>query len=216
MIKNIIHNVEKNIISTIGLKAYINSEIQVQVDDESLAGEARHLLDYLIQYLDESNKLIKANQTISYGSWVLKFVSLSDDMLEIWELATSEGKFAKGASKALRLWRDQNLICKNNFTDFSPPSVNMLVAISNGVLEGDPVEAVRYEVSGQMSGWYVTTDKYNNDIKTLKIEHIYHLILQRPDIAKYLALPTGFRFSLYGKEEIWLDQSIVEEIKKVF
>jgi len=61
-----------------------------------------------------------------------------------------------------------------------------------------------------MSGWWITTDLYNGDIKTLRREHTYHVTAARPDLAKYLALPEGFRFNLSVAEEVWLDEKVLE------
>ena len=61
-----------------------------------------------------------------------------------------------------------------------------------------------------MSGWWITTDLYNGDIQTLRREHTYHVTAGRPDLAKYLALPEGFRFNLSVAEEVWLDEKVLE------
>ncbi len=91
---------------------------------------------------------------------------------------------------------------------------NQLVAVSEGVLEGDLVEGVRYNSPEHMSGWWLTTEKYNGDINTIKTEHFYHLLEKRPDLVKYLALPYGFRFFQKGykdgPEKIWFDEKIAK------
>ncbi|MBF7074579.1 hypothetical protein ISG33_14330 [Glaciecola sp. MH2013] len=44
-----------------------------------------------------------------------------------------------------------------------------MVVISDGIYENNgPVEGVRYPSPEHMSGWWLTTELYNGDIKTLK------------------------------------------------
>lgn len=99
--------------------------------------------------------------------------------------------------------------------NFYLPTEDQLVVISDGVLEGELVEGVRYFSPKHMSGWWLTTEKYNGNIDTLHTEHFQHCFEKRPDLIKYLSLPAGFRFFQNGykknKEDIWFDSKIVEE-----
>jgi hypothetical protein len=63
-----------------------------------------------------------------------------------------------------------------------------------GGFGGEPVQGVRYPSPEHMSGWWITTDRYNGDVATLKTLHAYHLTARRPDLTRYLALAYGFRF----------------------
>ncbi len=80
-----------------------------------------------------------------------------------------------------------------------------------GVVEGDAVEGVRYPSPEHMSGWWITTDRYDGDSKSLTLHHLHHLVEWRPDIAPYLALPFGFRFILGEAEHVWFDEVIASE-----
>lgn len=60
-----------------------------------------------------------------------------------------------------------------------------------------------------MSGWWITTDRYNEDTGTLRGVHLYHVINARPDLARYLALAHGFRFSTEHSEDFWFDEGDV-------
>lgn len=102
-------------------------------------------------------------------------------------------------------------ICKQFNVKPAPPADNQLFVVSEGVFEGDALEGVRYPSPKHMSGWWLTTDKYNGDSKTLRTEHIIHLLEKRPEISKYLALPNGFRFRFNSKAEIWFDEKIAKE-----
>ena len=56
-----------------------------------------------------------------------------------------------------------------------------------------------------MSGWLIVTEQYDGDIKSLRNEHTYHVTAARPDLAKFLALPCGFRFDQTSGEKAWFD-----------
>lgn len=104
-------------------------------------------------------------------------------------------------------------ICNSNKVDPVPVLDSQLIIVSDGVFEGDLVEGVRYPSPEYMSGWWLTTEKYNGDVTTLRTEHFFHLLEKRPDLIKYLVLPYGFRFFEEGykknKEQIWFDEKIV-------
>jgi len=55
----------------------------------------------------------------------------------------------------------------------------------------------RYDAPAHMSGWYLTTEDYNGDIETMKVEHLYHVTASRPETARYIALPPGSWFTLW-------------------
>lgn len=103
-------------------------------------------------------------------------------------------EFVPGVTLTLRYWRDQHLACDQAASVFSPPRGDQLIVISEGVLEGEPVQGVRYPSPEHMSGWWITTDRYNGDLATLQTVHAYHLMARRPDLTRYLALTYGFRF----------------------
>ncbi|MGE9819633.1 immunity protein Imm33 domain-containing protein [Acinetobacter baumannii] len=63
-----------------------------------------------------------------------------------------------------------------------------------------------------MSGWWLTADKYDGDIETLKNVHFTLILEKRPDLAIYMALPYGYRFILGGEEEhVWFDENALDE-----
>jgi len=60
-----------------------------------------------------------------------------------------------------------------------------------------------------MTGWWLTTDLYDGDIKSMMVVHYYHVVFARQDIVKYLALPYGFRFHYTsGRGDVWFDGKI--------
>jgi len=107
----------------------------------------------------------------------------------------------------------QRECCLHYRAHFSPLNSDHLVVISDGVYEGDvPIEGVRYPSPAHMSGWWLTTDKYNGDIDTLKTVHFSHVMEKRPEVAIYMALPFGYRFKLGGgSDNVWFDKDILKE-----
>jgi hypothetical protein len=126
---------------------------------------------------------------------------------ETWEYNAEATGFVRGANLTLRYWRDQHIVCKLHESEFNPPRPDQLTVISKGVLEGLPVKAVRYPSPIHMSGWWIVTDEYDQNIKSLKNEHTYHITAARPELAKYLALPQGFRFDSLA-QDAWLDHEV--------
>jgi hypothetical protein len=75
------------------------------------------------------------------------------------------------------------------------PSFNQMVVISEGVENGMPLQGVRYPSPPHMSGWWLSTEAYDGNIKSLRTVHYYHVTFSRPELVPYFALPHGFRFS---------------------
>lgn len=74
-----------------------------------------------------------------------------------------------------------------------------------GVMEGLPVQAVRYDFGEPMSGWLIVTDQYDGNVETLTNHHTFHVTAARPDLAKYLALPAGFRVDQTREDLVCFD-----------
>lgn len=197
-------------VRTEGLKASGHSEISVDVD-AGLVEESERFLKYVSDYLSDSGKQLKPGETMAYGYWLVKFQEVEqEDHLETWEYSPDASVFVKGGDLTLGYWRDQHFVCDQHNAAFSPPRPDKLTVVSAGVIEGLPVQGIRYPSPDHMSGWWITTDLYDGNVKTLRHEHTYHITAARPDLAKYLALPDGFRFSFSVAEEVWFDEKVLE------
>lgn len=148
---------------------------------------------------------------MNYGYWLVKFERVNDDLLEVWEYNNKGTDFVRGGSLALRYWRDQHRVCNANSAEFNPPRPDKLTAVSVGVMEGLPVQGVRYPWQEHMSGWLIVTERWEGNIKSLLYEHTYHVTERRPDLARYLALPIGFRFDFTNGERVWLDEEVAHQ-----
>jgi len=87
------------------------------------------------------------------------------------------------------------------------PKPDQLVVISEGVYEGDVVEGVRYPSPEHMSGWWLTTNRYDGDIKSLKSVHFHHVAECRPDLFDFFGLLFGHCF-FSGDGHTWLDRAV--------
>jgi hypothetical protein len=198
-------------ITTVGLKDFGLKEVVVEVNNADLLPEADSFLRFVMGYMADSGRQIFPGETIAYGYWLIKF---EDDggSLAAWEYEATATQYVAGASLCLRYWRDQHATCSHYQAVFSPPRPDRLTVVDEGVLEGLPVQAVRYPSPEHMSGWWITTDRYNGDTASLRREHTYHVTAARPELAPYIALPHGFRFNL-GRSYVdaWFDERVALE-----
>lgn len=113
--------------------------------------------------------------------------------------------------RAVRCWIEQHEVCARHAATFDPPHPDSLIVISAGVAEGDPVQAVRYPSPAHMSGWWITTDRYDGDVQSLTQVHAPHVAADRPDLSPLLALPCGYRFDQASGGDAWLDERVVQQ-----
>jgi hypothetical protein len=133
----------------------------------------------------------------------------SDNYLEIWEYGTDGKKFVPGIERAVVLWQEQHRICESVGAGFSPPRADKLAVISEGVIEGEALEGIRYPAPEHMSGWWFLTARYKSDKDAVRSLHLFHVIEARPELAQFLALPHGFAFRSDSKR-IWHEKGIAD------
>ena len=86
-----------------------------------------------------------------------------------------------------------------------------MIVISKGVYEGLAIDAVRYPSPEHMSGWWLTTDLYDDNVESLMAVHYHHVAFKRPELIKYIALPYGYRFNTSGEEhDVWFDENAIK------
>lgn len=195
-------------LKTEGLVERFDYEISVMVNDPGLKGGAIDFIHLIVRYV-EAGYRISTDETLAYGCWVTK-MHLSDKReLLFYEQSPITGIFVPGISTALRLWAEQHAVCAKVGADYVAPTFDQMVVISDGILEGDPVEGVRYPSPEHMSGWWLTSDRFDGDVKNLKTVHTQHVSVNRPDLVKFLALPFGYRFHS-PTHDVWLDEKITD------
>lgn len=207
---HIVTHAQHHRLYTTGLQKEGYADLSLDLKDASLKSQAKHLLSMTARYMREQSVVIKPDETMSYGCWLVQFRSGAMG-LDIWECDDEWTDFTPGAERALRLWHDQAEVCKAMRSSFLPPLASTKTAISAGVLEGEPLEGIRYPAPPHMSGWYLSTDQYDGNIRSMKVIHLYHAIASRPEIAKYLALAPGHYFKLYGLDEVGFLEDVALE-----
>jgi hypothetical protein len=191
-------------VTTRGLHAFGNNELRLKVLTADQA-EAEHLLSHIANYIRDEKQTVRANQTFVYGYWLLQVKDHAGvSTLGIWERSPDGHGFVEGAELATRYWREQNLTCARYGQTFDPPLADRIAATWRGVLDGDDIEGMRYRMPEHHSGWILVSPTFPGDVDQLQNEHLYHVTSQRPEVARFLALPAGCRFYIGREEEDFL------------
>lgn len=191
---------------TDGMTDQCGYEISATVSDLALKDECHEFVHFIADYVSSGN-IIRSGETIMYGYWLTKAILGDHRRMIFHEYNPEATEFIFGVNATLFYWRGQHQICQISGAQFSPPRPDQMVAISDGVYDGDDVEGVRYPSPSHMSGWWLTSDKYNGDVNTLQTVHAHHVTAKRPDLAKFLALPYGYRF-FSPHNEVWFDKKV--------
>lgn len=196
---------------THGLKNLVGKEISVY-STRYKKEDLKIAINYLVDYLKFENKTINHLETFGCGSWMIQFVE-NETYVELHELKKVENGiniYEFTIDTTIYYLKSQLELCSSLKVTPSIPRLGNMIAISKEIYEGSEINAVRYDSPDHMSGWYLTSNDFNGDIKTLSVDHLYHLLKARPEIAKFLALPSGYRFfkDELG-EDIWYDKDIV-------
>lgn len=89
-----------------------------------------------------------------------------------------------------------------------------MVAVADGVLEGENVEGVRYPPSAEMSGWYLMPAAKSTPEDFVPM-HAIHFFETRPDIARFLALPPGWSFDTSGQGHVSFSPSVAQDHERI-
>lgn len=195
---------------TKGLLQCIGHEIRMKIGEFQYQDYNR-LLTYLVDYFVDTKADIKPNQTISYHSWLLKFIKGSEQHYDLWEAKKNGDGFEEGVEYSIKVLIEQEEECRRHGVNPFFPTFNQKIVISKGVYDGLAVDAVRYPSPDHMSGWWVTTDLFDDNIDSLMNVYYFHVAFKRPDLLKYFALPPGYRFYISAEEkDIWFDFNALE------
>ncbi|MDN3693600.1 hypothetical protein QWZ06_15550 [Chryseobacterium tructae] len=194
-------------VETKGLNSYLSKEIRVAIGANH-PDNYIEVIKYIIDYIVDSKPIVSENQNIGYYSWLLQF-RVEDNCYDLYEVNSDGSGFNKGCDTAISVIRSQSEISAQQDLVSLFPNFNQTIVISDGVYEGKDIEGIRYDSSQNESGWYLITDDYDDNIKSLKTVHFYHVAFARPDILKYLAIPFGYRFLMKnGNVEIIKDEEV--------
>jgi hypothetical protein len=202
-------DVRDSCVSTTRLSTFGIRELKACVSDGDLVTECKDFVRCIVSYVTKSGARMLPSQTFAYGYWLTQFRDSGHSAFEMWEYDPQATHFVPGVDFTLMCWREQHRVCQEAGAAFLPPRPDLLCAVSEEVLTGAPIDAVRYPSPSHMSGWWFITSEYNGVIKSLKVEHLYHITANRRDIIPFIALPFGYRFHVGGnKEEFMFDEEV--------
>lgn len=171
-----------------------------------------YALNFLIDYIVDCRPSIRPAETVAFHSWLLKFIDLGQTGYTLWEAKADGSGFQEGVEQALAAVVSQWEKCTAYGVVPHYPNFSSYVALSDGVYDGLDTEGSRYPAPDHMTGWYMTTIRYDGDMASMRIEHYYHLAFARPDLVPYLALPPGFYFEQNsGQVRVGFDKQLLKE-----
>ncbi len=193
---------------TQGLYKYNDVEISIVIGQSKLE-DVNALLCFVIDYIVDNKVKVAAEQTFPYGFWMVKFKN-DGDHLNVFEYDPTLQDLIVGVDFTITLFNVHKALCKQLDIDAYPPLFVQKIVISQGVLEGYPVQGIRYPSPDHMSGWWLTTDLFDGNVNTLMTIPLHEFIPKRLDLLKYLILPYKFRFETFSNrnEQIWFDEEI--------
>lgn len=204
--------VEGNSLRTRGLRELLGSEIRALISDSTMTASASMFLQWADSTIRANPGSPAKDAKLEYGYWQVRLREAADGYLDAWEYSPDHLTLRRGISQALTYWDQQSAVCRRNHAAFSPPSCDLLAGVSPGVLEDVvPLYAIRHLAPSHMSGWYCWTDLYEGENRKMTPEHLYHITAARPMLAKYLALPVGYRITLRDTESVEYDKEVAEE-----
>lgn len=85
-----------------------------------------------------------------------------------------------------------------------------MVAVTQAAIDGEIVEGVRYRGTIRFSGWFLAApdDPPTLDPDMVLSIHAIHLFEERSEVARFLALPPGWRFTTRDHGIAWFDPEV--------
>ncbi|MBK7634671.1 MAG: hypothetical protein IPJ13_10520 [Saprospiraceae bacterium] len=153
------------------------------------------LINYIYTLVVQQNIKISDNQTMAFYSWLIKFVKLDGGRYEIYELNPYTKNFTAGIFYSTNLLTKQKKICALYDVSCDFPHFGEMIAVSEGY-DNSKISCERHERESTDCGWYITSDLYNGDYKSMKLIHFSHFAIVHYDVLEYFSLPAGFSITL--------------------
>jgi hypothetical protein len=108
--------------------------------------------------------------------------------------------------------REQRVICEKYETFFFPSKPGSTVGIALKTLDQKPINGLRHPPGAGTSGWYIWGGRaLSSGSDFFQPLHTEHLIVELPEILKFLGLPPGYRFLVAGSHlDIWYDPGLLD------
>jgi hypothetical protein len=108
---------------------------------------------------------------------------------------------------------EQIEICRKYGTEYQPLDVGLKLGVSDNFFSGLlPLNGLHHPQENDTGGWYLWAGEEMSEAEDFfKPMHIYHLVERCPSVARYLALPAGWRFLVAGDyQDVWFDAGLLE------
>ncbi|HXQ35726.1 MAG TPA: hypothetical protein VN843_17050, partial [Anaerolineales bacterium] len=94
----------------------------------------------------------------------------------------------------------QKEICARFGAEYEPIEMDLMIALGKNVWSGLlPLNGLRHPKEGQVCGWYLWAgEEFPTEPDFFYVQHVYHLVDSKPEVAKYLGLAAGWRFLVAG------------------
>lgn len=109
--------------------------------------------------------------------------------------------------------RAQTELCASNGVQVFETGLEEKAGIADNVFAGAlPINGLRHPPVGDTSGWYIWAGgEPGTEPDYFKPVHLRHVVDRVPGIAKFLALPPGWRFQLApNHEDVWRDPTLLD------
>lgn len=107
----------------------------------------------------------------------------------------------------------QKAVCERFGAEFHPPFEKTISGVSVDCFNNTyPFNGMRCVPGPGENGWYFWCgEELGQGDDFFQPMHVFHVADARPEIAKFLALPPGWRFLVaMDYEDVWFDASLLE------
>ena len=111
------------------------------------------------------------------------------------------------------LTNEQIETCRKYGVKYQPLDIGLKLGVSDSFFSDVlPLNGLRHPQRNGTCGWYLWAGEETSEAEDFfKPMHAYHLVERCPSVAKYLALPAGWRFLTAGAyEDVWFDARLLE------
>jgi hypothetical protein len=144
------------------------------------------------------------NQDINYP--------ITKKNLELWKQFLLTGKYQLSEYNNWNAHiESQKAICQQLNTDWNPINYKLKIGVG-GDLSNEPWNGLRHPEEQGTTGWFIWSGEYSERADFFKPMCAEHLLQMRPELIRFLGLPTSFRFLADNKGyvDIWRDDKLLE------
>jgi hypothetical protein len=106
----------------------------------------------------------------------------------------------------------QRALCGRFGAPVFPTPMTLTAGVADEVFgDARPWNGLRHPPSADFSGWYVWAgETWSNADDHFKPLHLWHVVEDVPLLARFLALPPGYRFLTDGRyDDVWFDAALL-------